>query len=311
MARLLSAREGAGVRVTVPSRRPAQAKALGMLPGVELVEADVHDPAALQQLLREQAAVLNLVAVLHASATTFRRVHVDLPHKLATACVAAGVHRLVHVSALGVPEDPVLAPSNYLRSKAEGEAVLRTFTVDRHEEERLALTILRPSVIFGAEDRFMNLFARLQLLAPVLPLAGARARFQPVWVEDVAAALVTCLNEARCAGQTFEAAGPEVWTLGDLVRAAGLWSGHRRPVIGVPDFVGRLQAGLLGLLPGEPLLSADNLASMRVPNVATGRLPGLAELGISPAGLAAVMAPVLAHQDPCHRLDVFRERARR
>jgi uncharacterized protein YbjT (DUF2867 family) len=308
MARLMGSPQGAGLRVTVPSRRPAQHKALGTLPGVELVQADVHQPAVLRQLLAGHDAVLNLVAVLHADVATFRRVHVDLPHQLATACLATGVHRLVHVSALGVPEDPALAPSQYLRSKAEGEAVLRTFTVDRHAAERLSLTVLRPSVIFGAQDRFMNLFAQLQVLAPLLPLAGADARFQPVWVEDVAAALVSCLCEPASAGQTFEAAGPEVWTLAELVRAAGRWSGHARPVIPVPEWVGRLQAGLLGLLPGEPLLSADNLASMHVPNVATGRLPGLDALGVQPSGVASVMQPVLAQRDPAHRLDVFRAR---
>lgn len=311
VARLLSDVGAGGLRITVPSRRPARAKVLATLPGVELCEADVHDPAALKQLVAGHDAVLNLVAVLHATPDAFARVHVDLPQHLAEACMATGAHRLVHVSALGVPEDPRLAPSHYLRTKAEGESVLRTFTTDRQESHRLSLSILRPSVIFGADDRFMRLFAHLQALAPVMPLAGAEARFQPVWVEDVASALARLLLSPAGTEPVIEAAGPQVWTLRELVQAAGRWSGHPRWVIGVPDWVGRLQAALLGLLPGEPLLSADNLASMHRPNVATGRLPGLADLGIEPAGLASVMAPLLGGQDPSHRFDLLREHAGR
>lgn len=308
IARLMSDMGAGGPRVTVPSRRPGRAKPLAMLPGVELCEADVHDPAALKQLVAGHDAVLNLVAVLHASPATFTRVHVDLPQHVAEACMATGAHRLVHVSALGVPEDPALAPSHYLRTKAEGEAVLRTFTTDRQDSHRLSLSILRPSVIFGADDRFMRLFAQLQALAPVMPLAGADARFQPVWVEDVAAALVRLLRSPTGTAPVIEAAGPQVWTLRELVQAAGRWSGHARAVIGVPEWVGRLQAAMLSLLPGEPLLSADNLASMRHPNVASGQLPGLADLGIAPASLAAVMAPLLGGQNPCQRFNLLRER---
>lgn len=303
--RLLSVMGAGGLSITVPSRRAARARALGMLPGVTVCEANVHDPATLHGLVEGQDAVLNLVAVLHADEATFERVHVALPGELAKACTAAGVPRLVHVSALGVPDDPARAPSHYLRTKARGEAVLREAVDPR------ALVILRPSVIFGAEDRFLRLFARLQRLAPVMPLAGAEALFQPVWVEDVAAGLTQLLLAAHPPAPVHEAAGPEVWTLKALVEAAGRWSGHPRPVLAVPDWVGRLQAMLLKLKPGEPLLSADNLASMRVPNVASGRLPGLEALGIHPTGVATVMAPLLGGDNPCHHYDLFRERARR
>jgi NADH dehydrogenase len=196
----------------------------------------------------------------------------------------------VHVSALGVA-DAAAAPSLYLRSKAQGEQLLRG-------APGLALTLLRPSVIFGAEDRFINLFAALQAFAPVMPLAGAAARFQPVWVDDVAHAIEACLKDPRHICKTFECAGPQVLTLRELVQLAGRWSGHPRPVLPLPEWAGRVQAALLGLLPGEPLMSADNLASMRVPNVASGRLPGLAELGIEPTSLTTVMAPWLAGGSP-------------
>ncbi|MEO8297936.1 MAG: complex I NDUFA9 subunit family protein [Burkholderiales bacterium] len=297
--------DGAGPRVVVPSRRPARAKALAMLPGVELLAADVHDEATLVRLLAGCDAVVNLVAVLHGHATRFQQVHVELPRKLARACHAAGVRRLLHVSALGVPAQAEQAPSHYLASKARGEAVLHAAAA----EFGLDVTVLRPSVIFGADDRFINLFAALQAWSPFVPLAGADARFQPVWVEDVAAALLRCLHDRSTFDQTCECAGPDVYRLRDLVALAGQWSGHARPIIALPMALGRVQAALLSLLPGEPLMSADNLASMRTPNVASGTLPGLAQLGIHPAGLASVMPAVLA-QGPAE-MDRWRRAAGR
>ena len=288
---------GADADLLVPSRHPARAKHLQPLPTVRLVQADVHDETQLTALLRGRDAVLNLVAILHGSAAAFERVHVELPRRLARACAAAGVRRVVHISALGVAAD---APSRYLRSKSAGEAVLRNAGLD--------LTILRPSVMFGAHDRFLNLFAQLQAVFPVLPLAGAQARFQPVWVQDVAAAIVNALADDATIAKTFECAGPQVFTLKEPVQAAGRWSGHARPVIGLPDALGALQAAAMEWLPGEPLMSRDNLASMRVPNIASKRLPGLAELGIVPATLESVAPAYLAAGRGVGRLDRWRGR---
>lgn len=269
-----------GTRLIVPSRRREHGKHLFPLPNVDVVAAQVMDDAALARLLPGVDAVVNLVAILHGTPEAFQRVHVALPQRLASACAAAGVRRVVHVSALGVTDAPAQAPSLYLRSKAEGERALDVPGLDVH--------ILRPSVIFGANDRFLNLFAALQRLFPVVPLAGSTATFQPVWVEDVARALIECLREEGRSERLFEAAGPQVYTLGELVKLAGAWSHHARPVLPLPLAAGRLQARLMGLLPGEPLMSADNLDSMAVPNVASGRLPGLSELGITPTALEAV-----------------------
>ena len=170
--------EQGGHALTVPTRAPARHKPVAMLPGVTLVRADVHDPASLTRLLAGCDAVVNLVAILHGIEAAFQRVHVDLPTRLAHAMQGAGVRRLVHVSALGVPDASAgPAPSRYLRSKAQGEHVLHQAAQAGH----LDLTVLRPSVIFGAQDRFLNLFADLQTLFPVMPLGGADARFQPVW----------------------------------------------------------------------------------------------------------------------------------
>ena len=286
--------------ITVPSRHPQRAKAIQLLPTVEVVNANVHDEAQLARLVAGRDAVINLVAILHGDEAAFQQVHVELPRKLARACTAAGVRRVVHVSALGAATN---APSRYLRSKAEGEAALR--------QAGLALTVLRPSVIFGAEDRFLNLFARLQAVFPLMPLAGADARFQPVWVNDVAQAIVGALDRPDSIGQTYECTGPRTYTLAQLVRLAGRWSGHERAVIPLPAVLGRLQAMLMEWLPGQPLMSRDNLDSMQVPNVASGSHPGLDALGIRPSALESVMPEWLARGGGPARLNAWRRGAGR
>ncbi len=290
-------RSGGGGRIVVPTRRWRRGITVQSLPTLELLPADVHDDAALARVLAGADAVINLVAVLHGTAAEFERVHTTLPRRLAAACHAAGVRRVVHVSALGVGPN---APSNYLRSKTAGEEVLRGSGLD--------VTLLRPSVIFGANDKLLNLFAQLQAVAPVVPLASADARFQPVWVEDVAEAVVRCLDAPHSIGQVIECAGPDVVTLADLVRLAGRASGNERPVLPLPGFIAHVQARLMELMPGEPLMSRDNLASMTRPNVAGGTLPGLASLGITPASLAAVVPGYLGTGSGVARLDRWRAR---
>ncbi|HYN59461.1 MAG TPA: complex I NDUFA9 subunit family protein [Rubrivivax sp.] len=293
--RLVEHGSGAGVRITVPTRRLAHAKSIQFLPTVDPVECDVHDDAQLGRVIAGHDAVVNLIAILHGSAADFEHVHVRLARRLASACVAAGVTRVVHVSALGVSAN---APSNYLRSKAEAEAILKAAP--------LQLTVLRPSVIFGADDSFLNLFAALQSVFPVMPLAGVGAKFQPVWVEDVSQAVLRCLERTDSIGQTYECAGPQVFTLGELVRLAGRLGGHQRPLISLPESMGKLQAMAMELLPGVPLMSRDNILSMRVPNVATGQLPGLQALGIQAASLEAVAPSYLSPGTGVARLNRWR-----
>ena len=268
-------------RITLPTRRTANAQHLQMLPTVDVLAADVHDEAVLTRLVAGHDAVVNLIAILHGTEAAFNRVHVALPQKLVRACRANGVRRVVHVSALGAALD---APSMYQRSKARGEQVLQAAALD--------LTLLRPSVIFGAEDKFLNVFAKLQQIFPVIPLARADTRFQPVWVQDVAQAVVHCLQNPDTAGQIFDLCGPDVMTLKQLVqfagKASGINHGRGRAVLGLPLALGRLQAALMALAPGEPLMSRDNLDSMAVDNIADGLLPGLAALGITPASVEAI-----------------------
>lgn len=294
-----------GWRITVPTRRAAHAARVQHLPRVTVIEADVHEPTRLIGLLEGHDAVVNLVAILHGSEEAFEQAHVELPLSIAEACVADGLRRVVHVSALGVDLD---APSRYQRSKARGEDVLRGADLD--------LTILRPSVIFGNGDRFLNLFARLQSALPIVPLAGASARFQPVWVENVASAVAASLRDSglpmsTTVGQTFECAGPEVFTLAELVRIAGRHGSRARPVLPLPRLLGRLQAGLMECLPGEPLMSRDNLDAMSVDNVATNQWPGLAALGIAAASVHTIAPTYLGQRGGRSLLLDYRHSARR
>ncbi len=286
-----------GWEVTVPTRRRANADRLKHLPNLTVLELNVNDEVALTRAVAGQNALVNLVAILHGTQTSFERTHVALPRKIAKACLTHGVQQVVHVSALGADAlQPEKLPSMYLRTKSEGEAVLLQAAsgAGASGQAGFDLSILRPSVIFGANDKFINVFANLQKIFPVMPLAGASARFQPVWVEDVATAVVRCLAGASPAAspRIIEAVGPEVFTLKQLVqlsaKLAGIGGGFGRPVFGLPDWVARIQAKLMSLAPGEPVMSDDNLDSMKVDNVSSGQLPGLASLGISVSALQPI-----------------------
>lgn len=301
IARRLAAR---GERVVIPSRRRERARALILLPGVEVVEADVHDQAQLARLAAGADAAISLVGILHGDAGTpygrrFREAHVDLPRKLAAACATAGVPRLLHASALGAAAD---APSMYLRSKADGEKALFDAAGP------VAVTVFRPSVVFGRDDRFLNLFAQLQTHAPCVPVGRPQARLQPVHVEDVAQAFVNALDGQATAGRSFELAGPRVYTLRELIEFAGRATGHPRPVIGLPDRLARLQAWMMECLPSPPL-SRDNLDSLEVDSVATVPFPR--ELGVVPASLEAVAPTWLGQQAMRERYARLRGRAGR
>lgn len=300
------------LRVTVPTRRRSNAQSIQLLPMLDVLETNIHDPAALAALVAGHDAVVNLVAILHGDEAAFERTHVALPTSLVAACKQAGVKRIVHISALGAGLE---APSMYQRSKARGEAILQSSGLD--------VTVLRPSVIFGADDKFLNLFAKLQSVFPVMPLAGAATRFQPVWVEDVAQAVVNSLVNFdgfdvgfdKPRNTVFEACGPDVLTLKELVQLSAIMAnvnnGSPRPVLSLPPFLGTLQAMAMRLLPGEPLISQDNLDSMKVDNVASGKLPGLQALGITPSALAAIVPTYLGNRSVLRQQLAFRKTAGR
>jgi len=287
-----------GKRVVVPTRRRESARHLILLPTVDVFDADVHDPATLKRLMMDASAVVNLVGILNESGrNTFARVHVELARKVVAACEATGVRRLVQMSALNA--DPA-GPSAYLRSKGEAEAIIAA--------SGLEWTIFQPSVIFGREDRFLNLFAKLERFLPVMAIAAAQARFQPVFVGDVAHCFAHALAERATIRQRYRLCGPDVYTLRELVAFVGRVTGHERPILALGPRLGRLQARFLELVPGTPM-SRDNLASMRVDSVCGGPFPAV--FGIVPTALAAIAPMYLGPAASRSRYDAYRSQVGR
>lgn len=295
-----------GDSVVVPTRRCERAKHLIMLPTVDVIQADVHDDAQLGRLLRGCDAAINLVGVLQGGhgaprdaryGAEFERAHLSLPTRLVEACKRAGVPRLLHMSALGAHRD---GPSEYLRSKGDGEAVVLA------AQDLLAVTAFRPSAIFGPEDRFLNLFAGLQRHLPLLLLGCAEAKFQPVHVNDVAACFVRALGERSSYGRAFDLAGPARYTLREIAAFAGRASGNPRPIFGLSPGMSHVQAWVMEYLPGA-LLSRDNLYSMSQDNVSDHPFP----FGITPVSMESAAPQYLAAAQPRARYDMFRYRAGR
>jgi NADH dehydrogenase len=288
-----------GHRVTVLARRRATARHLILLPTVEVLEGDPYDRGTLMRLAVPANAVINLVGVLNPrDAAAFDRAHVELPRLLCEVCGETGTRRIIHLSANGA--DAAGGPSRYLRSKGEGEAVVMQSGLD--------WTILRPSVVFGREDRFTTLFARLARAFPVLPLGAADARFQPVYVRDVAYCVAYALGEDLTIGQRYALCGPTVYTLRDLVRYIGEVSGNPRPVLALGGTSAKLQALLLELAPGR-LLTRDNLLSMSRDNVCEAPFPPI--FGLTPTALEAVAPTWLAPSAIRSQYESYREQSGR
>jgi NADH dehydrogenase len=265
-----------GHEVVVLTQARHRNRDLLVLPTLRLVEGDPLSDSDLASAIAGADAVVNFVGIVNEKGrhgSGFHRVHVQIVERALAACRAAGIGRFIQISALKAGAN---RPSHYLRTKGQGETRVR--------ESGLDWTIMQPSVIFGPEDRFINRFARMLRVLPVLPLARAHARLAPVWVGDVAEAVLRALESREAVGQTYQLCGPRVYSLREIVRLAGTVAGHPRPILPLPPTLGRLQALFMQILPGKPF-SVDNFLSLSVHSICESGAPGLHSLGITPTGL--------------------------
>jgi NADH dehydrogenase len=282
-----------GYRVRAPMRRPhlgQDLRVLGDVGQIHLMQANVRFPESVARALEDADAVVNLVGVLHESGRqTFQAMHVDAAAAIADAAKAAGVTRFVQVSAIGAD---ARSKSAYGRSKAEGEAAVRARLPDA--------TILRPSIVFGAEDGFFNRFAEMAKYAPMLPLiGGGKTKFQPVHVQDVADAVVAALTRADAAGRTYELGGPRVYTFRELLDFILRTVDRKRPYAPLPFFLAEPMGALMAfgakILPFPPPLTGDQVRMLKQDNVVgvtdDKSIGTIADLGVAPLETIETIVP--------------------
>jgi NADH dehydrogenase len=280
-----------GLRIRVAVRRPGRAYTMRMLGDVgqiEVVQANVRAPVSLARALAGAEACVNLVGVLYEHGRQgFQAVHAMGARNLAEVAEAAGIHRMVHISAIG--SDPH-STSKYARSKAMGEAAVRELIP--------TAAIVRPSIVFGPGDGFFNMFGQMARVSPVLPLIGGGAtRFQPVFVGDVGAAVAACVLDPASEGRTFELGGPAIYSFRQLMELICKETGRSPALLPLPFPL----AGLIGLggdilaaaSPFAPPLTRDQVELLRTDNVAAAGAPGLAELGVAPSALEPILPTYL------------------
>lgn len=297
---IVSKLDAAGYQVKVLTRHRERAKHLILLPNVQVQTCDVHNDIALRASLKGSDAVINLVGILHQSKhNAFDTVHHLLPKRLVQMCDDLAIERFIHMSALGTSQQ---APSAYLRSKAKGEIALSQF------KGGVDMTTFKPSVIFGRGDSFISLFASLIRFMPIIFLAKPDAKFQPIWVEDVATMFVNSIQNTDTYAKSYELAGPKIYTLVELVKLTMQVLGKKRLVIGLNDRMSYLQAWFMELSPIK-LITRDNIRSMEVDSVSNGALSQ--EVAIPLMSLEAVMPAYIMNRTPRAKYDQFRTAAGR
>ncbi|MFQ5643190.1 MAG: complex I NDUFA9 subunit family protein [Thiogranum sp.] len=290
-----------GHAVTVLTRRPERHREFRIGSSVRLLKIDPYDEDALLGAIQDTDCVINLVGILNEEGkSTFQGAHVDLPRNLVKVMRTAGVSRLLHMSALNANVNE--SHSRYLKSKGQGEDMV-------HQAPGLEVTSFRPSVVFGPGDSFFNRFAALLRLSPVLfPLACAGSRFAPVYAGDVTSAFVRALDDSSLVGRRLELCGPGTYSLQQLVQYTAQVVGRNTRVIGLPDFAARIQARLLGLVPGKPF-TIDNYYSLQRDSVC--REPAFAALGITPRSVEAIVPTYLGGDSTRAQYFRYRAQARR
>jgi NADH dehydrogenase len=280
-----------GLRVRVAVRRPGRAvkmRMLGDVGQIEVVQANIRAPQSVARALAGAEACVNLVGVLYESGRQgFQAVHVMGARNVAEVAGAAGITRVIQISAIGADEH---SPSKYGRTKALGEAAVR--------EHAPTATVLRPSIVFGQGDGFFNRFGQMAAMSPVLPLIGGGAtRFQPVFVGDVGAAVAACVLDPACQGRTFELGGPAIYSFRQLMELVCKETRRSPVLVPIPFGVARL-LGIGGDLaaaftPFAPPLTSDQVELLRTDNVCAAGAPGLAELGVAPTAVEPILPTYL------------------
>ncbi len=268
--------------VTIPTRQRERAKHLLLLPTCDVVEANVRDRVTLDALIAAHDVVVNLIGILHGD---FEAVHVAFPTLVAETCArhnAGKQKRLIHMSAINADAS---GASEYLRSRGRGEDAVKKIA----SLTGLAVTMFRPSVVFGEGDNFLNMFAKLVATFPFMPLGSPEAKFQVVWVEDVARAITIAIETPDTIGNTYPLVGPDVYTLRELIEFVIKLTGANCTVIGLGSTLTNLQASVFGLLPGK-LITRDNVASMTLPNISSAPFPAI--FGV-PAAMPAIVRAYL------------------
>ena len=290
-----------GHQVAIVTRRPERHREFKLDRSLELVQCSLTDLDSLTTLFRRTDCVINLIGILNETGNSrFQDAHVEIPRNVVKAMRETGTQRLLHMSALNA--DVNESRSMYLKTKGEGEDLV-------HNTPGLSVTSFRPSVIFGRGDSFFNRFASLLRSAPpVFPLACPKARFAPVFVGDVVKAFTRALDREQTAGQRLELCGPANYSLQQLVTYTAEVIGRKTLVTGLPDFASRLQARMLGLVPGKPF-SIDNYYSLQKDSIC--RESALSGLGIRPQSVEAIVPTYLGNRNYRARYNQYRAEARR
>jgi NADH dehydrogenase len=292
----------AGHEVIVPTRNRDLHRDMQVAQTVRVVAADVHNREVLRGLLRGRDVAINLVGILNeqgrSSGRGFANAHLTLTEKIVETCRAEGVGRLLHMSALHANAEA--GPSHYLKTKGQAEQFVKS-----HCPPTVEFTIFQPSVIFGKGDGFINRFAALLTVAPFLPLAKPNARFQPVYVGDVAEAFIRSIDDASSFGETYPLVGPKTYSLREIVAFIGSCLGLQRLVMGLPDSLAALQARVFEWVPGKPF-SIDNYKSLGVDSVSDQN--GLPHFGIRPRSMESIVPRLLRNEDQNHFFSRLRRR---
>ena len=300
---LLAALTKQGHRIRVLTRRRERHRDLLVLPTLNLVQGDVHELAFLRAQFQGMDAIIYLTGILNQSrkpGRSFRDVHVELPRKIMEAISQTSARRYLHMSALGANNK---GPSEYLRSKAEAEELVHGMA----NTIGCAVTSFRPSVIFGPNDSFTNRFAGLLRTLPVaLPLACPGSRFQPVFVDDVAACCASALTDHDCFNQRYDLCGPKSYTLYEIVDYLNKLIGTNKRIIPLADWQSRMQAAVFEWLPGK-IFTRDNYRSLQLPSVCSGPFPEV--FNLTPRAMEQIVPDYLRPQRD--RLDEIREHAGR